>query len=298
MPDRTDSVNHISNIEGYLGFLVENGREPSARTYGAMLRGFDGWLLQRDRSIENYLLNDVETYKRQLGLNSAHTANTFLAAIRGYQNWRTGSLSLTSTMVIPETQRANQLQLVTRERAVQSYGKKTATAAEVHDLLWKMSNDRVDPVVYSGTVLHFYFGARSTELAHNLAYAEIDWEDRSMILQTAKTGALRYLAWHDAITPYLVTWYDAIPHPRPDYWLTPRIRKYTIGGMPVTTKFGRRTFETEQRILGVSQDLIDAILGHTNRRIGDQYMDWTALQMEIRNVMENRHYMLVHGIIS
>jgi len=287
-----------TSIEDYLRYLVLNGREPSARTYGALLRGFEGWLLQRERDITNYLTTDVETYKRQLGIRNANTANTFLAAMRGYQRWRTGSLPLTSAMIMPETQRVNQLQLVTRERKQPTYGKKTATAAEVHDLLLKMARDRLDPVVYSGVVLHFYFGARAVELGHNLAYAKIDWDDRSMLIQTAKTKAWRYLAWHEAITPFLMTWYDEIPVPRPDTWLTSRIKNYSVGGLRVTTKFGRRTFETEQRLLGVPQDLIDAILGHTNARIGDVYMDWTALQSDIRDVMETRHYMLVNGILS
>ena len=287
-----------TSIEDYLRYLVLNGREPSARTYGALLRGFEGWLLQRERDITNYLTTDVETYKRQLGIRNANTANTFLAAMRGYQRWRTGSLPLTSAMIMPETQRVNQLQLVTRERKQPVYGKKTATAAEVHDLLLKMARDRLDPVVYSGVVLHFYFGARAVELAHNLAFAQIDWDDRSMLIQTAKTKAWRYLAWHEAITPFLMTWYDEIPVPRPDTWLTSRIKNYSVGGLRVTTKFGRRTFETEQRLLGVPQDLIDAILGHTNARIGDVYMDWTALQSDIRDVMETRHYMLVNGILS
>ena len=287
-----------TSIEDYLRYLVLNGREPSARTYGALLRGFEGWLLQRERDITNYLTTDVETYKRQLGIRNANTANTFLAAMRGYQRWRTGSLPLTSAMIMPETQRVNQLQLVTRERKQPVYGKKTATAAEVHDLLLKMARDRLDPVVYSGVVLHFYFGARAVELAHNLAFAQIDWDDRSMLIQTAKTKAWRYLSWHDSITPFLQTWYDEVPFPRPDYWLTARIKNYNVSGMRVTTKFGRRTFETEQRLLGVPQDLIDAILGHTNSRIGDVYMDWTALQSDIRDVMETRHYMLVNGILS
>lgn len=287
-----------TGIVGYLRYLVLNGREPSARTYGALLRGFEEWLSCRERTIEDYLTTDVETYKRQLGLQSANTANTFLAAIRGYQRWRTGSLPLTSDMIMPETQRSNQLQLVTRERHQPVYGKTTANADEVHDLLWRMAKDRLDPVVYSGVVLHFYFGARAVELAHNLSYAKIDWDDRSMLIQTAKTKAWRYLAWHPSITPFLQTWYDEVPFPRPDYWLTSRIRRYKVANLRVTTKFGRRTFETEERLLGVSRDIIDAILGHTNRRIGDMYMDWTALQADIRDVMENRHYMILRGIIS
>ena len=71
-----------TGIVGYLRYLVLNGREPSARTYGALLRGFDEWLSYRERTIEDYLTTDVETYKRQLGLRSANTANIFLAAIR------------------------------------------------------------------------------------------------------------------------------------------------------------------------------------------------------------------------
>lgn len=286
------------SIENYLRFLVQNGREPAARTYGALLRGFEGWLFTQGRDISNYLVIDVETYKRQLGAKSANTANTFLAAIKGYQKWRTGSLPVTSDMIMPETQRLNQLQLVRRERLNPVYGKKTATAAEAHELLLKMVKDNVDPVVYSGTVLHFYFGARAVELGQNLAFAEIDWDNRSMLLQTAKTKVWRYLAWHPAITPFLQVWYDEIPLPRPDHWLTARIRRYKVSGLRMTTKLGRRTFETEERKLGVSQDLIDVILGHTNNRIGDVYMDWTSLQDDIRDVMENRHYMVINGIIS
>ena len=106
------------------------------------------------------------------------------------------------------------------------------------------------------------------------------------------------MPYHENKKTFLQTWYDEVPFPRPDYWLTARIKNYDVSGLRVTTKFGRRTCETEQRLLGVPQDLIDAILGHTNSRIGDVYMDWTALQSDIRDVMETRHYMLVNGILS
>ncbi len=287
-----------ASLEGYLKYLVENDRIPAAKTYGALLRKFDVWLAGRGRSLVDYLPVDAEVYKRQLGAHNANTANTFLAAIQGYQKWRVGSLSLTSDLIVPETQRSNQLKLIRRERNIRKYEKTALTPDEAQMLFRKMRKDRLDPVVYAGTVLHFYFGARASELGRNLADAAIDFDKREMILTTGKTRVPRYLAWHDTITPYMVVWYDEIPLKRPDYWLTRRIRQYRINGIPITSKFGRKSFETNERALEVPQMLIDAILGHTNNRIGDVYMDWTSLQSDIRDVMENKHYMLVHDVLG
>lgn len=286
-----------TGIEGYQGYLIQNRRFGSAETYGSLLRGFEGWLDTGGRSLDEYRANDVETYVRHQGLKSPYTANTFLAAVRGYQRWRTGSLDLTSPMVIPETQRANQLQLIKPEKIRRSYQKMALVADEVGDLLKRMERDGVSELVFAGTVLTFYFGARPVELARNLGYAEIHWDERWMMLETAKNKMLRLLAWDDRITPYLMTWYAEVPRPYPDWWLTRHIREYTVAGVRVTSKTGRRSFETEERMLGIDKDVIDLILGHANSRVGDIYTDWSRWEGLVRDVLENRHYLLLSDVI-
>jgi site-specific recombinase XerD len=286
-----------TSIEAFQQYLVQNRRFGSADTYGSLLRGFEDWLETGGSTLDGYRSNDVETYVRHQGLKSPYTANTFLAAIRSYQKWRTGSLSLDSPMVMPETQRANQLLLIKPEKIRRSYQKMALVADEVGDLLKKMERDRVSDLVYAGTVLTFYFGARPVELARNLANAEIHWDDRWMLIQTAKSQEWRILAWDDAIAPHLMVWYDEVPRPYPDWWLTRHLGPYTIAGVNVTSKTGRRSFETEERMLGVDKDVIDLILGHANERVGDIYTDWSRWEGLVRDVLENRHYLLLSDVL-
>ncbi|MGP8138294.1 MAG: hypothetical protein ACLQCW_00545 [Methanoregula sp.] len=120
-----------------------------------------------------------------------------------------------------------------------------------------------------------------------------------MQLYTAKTGDYRYLAWHPVITPHLKRWIAALPtFAYPNAWLTTRIKEYTVGGVRVTAKTGRKTVQTQFRLAGISDHITDAVLGHVSRSaMGDHYTDFTQFEPEIKRAMVDRHYMIVKGLI-
>jgi integrase len=135
----------------------------------------------------------------------------------------------------------------------------------------------------------------------------VDLKKREMIVQTAKTGVERYLAWHPRLDPYIKTWYDYVKRrgglPYSGQWLTKTLkyemgtRVVEIGKTAVTSRTCRRTFETQMRLLGVQDIIIRAVLGHTDVSMSDVYTDWTEFAPEIRKVMENNHYMILNKVI-
>lgn len=60
---------------------------------------------------------------------------------------------------------------------------------------------------------------------------------------------------------------------------------------PVTAKTARITFETQMKKAGVEQWKIDFLMGHAVK-IPDIYSDWMELLDELREVMEQKHYLL------
>ena len=82
-------------------------------------------------------------------------------------------------------------------------------------------------------------------------------------------------------------------------WLTRRINSYTVAGVKVTAKTGRRSVQTNFRISGIPDYITDAVLGHISRSsaIGDQYTDFAMFEPEIRKAMEEQHYMITGGVL-
>ena len=166
-------------------------------------------------------------------------------------------------------------------------------------LLKTIEDTEKDDLLYSAAVVQFYFGARPVELAHWLRSAKIDWNKRSMIIMTAKTHRERFLAWHEKITPHLNKWYSSLPVSEGSKWITRKLGKYSIDGMKITAKTGRKTIQTQFRLAGVDDMYTDMILGHVSRtsKIGDIYTDFEQFDAQIRDVMENKHFMLTQNVI-
>jgi integrase len=294
-------------INRFTQYLTSVGKIPAARIYKSALRGFSFWLSARKKTFDNFTVIDVQEYMSRIKNNS--TANIFLGAIRGYMKFRKVTLPVGDPRVLIETQRENQIRgLMSRSKRI----KREKVALTVEDLkaflkiLEKKPKTSRNELVYSGVILHWYFGARPIEIGKWLRTsgvehpAEINWKNRTMQIYTAKTGNYRYLAWHPAITPHLKRWCAAIPSfLHPNAWLTTRIKEYTIGGVHVTAKTGRRTVQTQFRLSGIPDYITDHVLGHVSRSsaIGDIYTDFTLLESQIKNAMVRDHYMVKNGII-
>jgi hypothetical protein len=157
-----------------------------------MLRGFSGYLSNKGKNFDTFTTDDADTYIRTF--QNINSANFFLAALKGYMGFRTASLSLDDKNVMRETQRNNQVRALRARPVRQTREKISLNPEELKKLLADIENTKNSDVLYCGTVLHFYFGARPIELGHFLRTAKINWSDNSMELLTAKTRAVRFLA--------------------------------------------------------------------------------------------------------
>ena len=287
-------------LSSYIEFLVQNKRHSAARSYEMMLRPFARWLAEHGRTLDTFTQNDVETYRR--AIPNPNTSNQFFYAIRGYASYRTGALDFGDPRVIPEMQRANQLRMMRPEKPMPKPDKKYLTSAELRNFLRRLYKDTEDDVLYSAVVCQFYFGARPIELAYHLKFGEnaakIRWDKNDMMLWTAKRGGYRYLAWHDDISPYLETWYNALPVEPPGEWVTRRIRKYRVGKLRMRSYIGRYSFQTHLRLVRADDLLIDSVMGHASpSRIADGYTSFDAFQDDIRQMMEDNHYMIRDSVV-
>ena len=294
-------------ISRYIAHLIKSDRKPAAKTYKSVLFSFSTWLDLHGKTFDTFNTVDVEEYMS--GLKNHNTANMFSGAIRGYMKFRVATLQFNDSTVMIETQRMNQLSLI-KPRAIRSQREKVALTSDelksLLELMGKKTNSVKNQLVYAGTILHFYFGARPVELAQWLRTsgvehpAQIDWKKNEMQLWTAKVKHYRYLPWHESITPILKMWYTHLPLDEPSAeWLTRHINKYTIGGVHITAKTGRKTVQTQMRMHGVDDFLTDCILGHVSKSsaIGSIYTDFTFFETKLQDVMRKNHYMILDGII-
>lgn len=290
MDDRTE-------ISKYAAHLVKTGRSPSASLYSSSLGKFSFWLKQHKRDFSSFTMLDIESYMHEI--ENDNTSNAFLASLKGYMKYRCASLGIDSPDVMRETQRSNQISIM-RAKPVRPKRQKVAlTSDELTMLLETIEKNEKDDLLYAAAVVQFYFGARPVELAVWLRSAKIDWSKRSMVIMTAKTHRERFLAWHEKITPYLNKWYSSLPVSEGAKWITRKLSKYSIDGMKITAKTGRKTLQTQFRLAGVDDMMTDMVLGHVSRtsRIGDVYTDFEQFDKQIRDVMENKHFMLTENVI-
>lgn len=290
-----------AEIQSYVSHLKQNGREMASTRYASALRTFAGYLhgiKPTGKTFDTFTTNDVESYVRSIP--NANTANMALSVIRGYMEYRSQSLDIDDPRAPRELQRSNQLGRIKPAKIIPTREKKSLTPEELRQLLKAIEDNehgKDADLIYAATVVQFYFGARPVELHNWLRRAKINWKDNSMVIMTAKTHRERFLAWHPNLTPYLTLWYQSLPLPGLERWLTRRIKKYSFQGMKVTAKTGRKTVQTQFRLRKIDDNTIDIIIGHTINKIADIYTDFAEFDNMVRDIMVNKHYMIEEKII-
>ena len=263
--------------------------------YYYALRNFDNFLQGMGKTLDNFTPTDAELFMSKM--SSPNSAKVFLTAIRKYALWRAQNV-LTSDEYLLENRRFIGLKEIKPPKTVRKIEKKALTIEELKKVL---DATKYSYPMYSATVVHFYFGARPLELSDYITNAKIDLKNRYMIIKTAKTGNDRILPWSKEVHEYVKFWIDyvnslLVHYNRPQEWYTKNIKPFAKKtDLSITAKTGRRTFETQMRKLGVEQWKIDALLGHTGK-IPDIYTDWTMLLDDLREVMEENHYMMVNKL--
>lgn len=301
------SKGDISEIQRYTTHLRSCHREPSAKVYSSVMSSFAYWLSKRNRTFDTFILTDVQEYFSNIP--NIHTANQFLAALKGYMRFRCATVPLNNPKSAMENQRLAQLSLVNARPKRPNRERKSLTTDELIELLDKIKRGKrakLAELVYSGTILQFYTGARPVELGYWLQSsgvehpAKIDWDNNEMQLWSAKVNFYRYIPWSSSVTPHLKRWCKAIPKfAHPNAWLTDHIGVYTINGLHITSYTGRRTVQTQMRLAGIDDVITNSLLGHVSRnsQMADTYTDFQKFNEKIKSVMLNDHYMIKAGIL-
>lgn len=290
------------SISDFCSFLKDSGRTASSRTYGFSLNGFDRWLMSKfSKNIDTFTQHDVILYMSTL--SSPRTANLFKAAIKGYSKFRAGNLPMGDPQAPLEMQRTAQVDLIRNRKVNRAFEKVSLSSEEVNRILRAINRSKSS--LYPLALVSAYFGNRPIEMEKNIADAKINWRDCSMVIKTAKTGNERFLCWDERITPHLKVVAKSAPYPYAGEYLTKNIGAWQKArpGLPVdikvTTKTFRKTFQTQERLIGVEDMYIDHIMGHVgNNPVADIYTDFTTFQDKIREVMTtDKHYMLRYAIL-
>lgn len=289
-------------LNRFLQNLNESNRQPAAKTYKSVLSTFSSWLEQRGSTLSTFTTTEADTYFRNI--QNVYTANMFLGALKSYMAYRFRSLPADDPRFAVGMQRYMQLESIKARPKRRVPGKVALTPSEVADLLAMIKKRKHHEVLYAGAVLCFLWGARPIEQEHFMRSsgiqhrAEYQWNKNEMMLWTSKVHYMRFLAWHEKITPYVKTWVKALPFTTPGEYLTTHLNSYNIGGVNVTARTGRKSVQTNLILGGADGWIVDAILGHSNTNsIADTYTDFTMYQSKIKDVLVNKHYLITEEII-
>ena len=291
----------------YIAHMKEVGKIGGAASYDSMLRRFQKYL--RDKvgiTIEQATSIHVEQFLATI--DNGGSMNVALAAIRGYFKYRYSALPMGDPSLMVEMQRYNQMENIRPSRREKKLEKKSLTPRELKNFLAVLKAHEANNELYAGVIVNFYFGGRPVEMASKMASARISLKERKMFIQTAKTQTERYLTWHPKMDPYMQTWYEFMHKdgkkglPYPGAWLTKSIKNLLgsdrkTGGVIVTARTARRTFETQMRLNGVPDIAIRAVLGHTDTSMSDVYTDWTQFVPVITKAMVEDHYMITGKVL-
>jgi site-specific recombinase XerD len=295
-----------SLVEQYVAHLTKTEKTGAAKTYGALLRSFEIWLDKHNIPIESVTALVVDEYL--VTITNSKTSQTVRNALVGVFQYRYMLLPMGDPMAPAELQRITQIRMLRPKRRVKKMEKFSFSPEDLKLFIKKMRDGGVTPELQAGVILLFYFGARPRELAEYLAKAKISFPKREMWIHTEKTLIERYLAWDPVMDPYVKTWYEFVIKagknglPYPGEWVTKNLKqqmKHSLktAGVHVTSRTARRTFQTQMRLIGVPELVIDAVLGHMNKNIGDVYTDWTQFGPVIRDAMVNNHYMIKNKVV-
>jgi len=307
--DTVTSVIDGVDIKTFESFLRSQGAKKTPRTYKSILVGFARYLwLDGKKTFDTFTENDVMSFMATK--NTPATANMVLSSVIAYVKFRISKIEPDNiNLIIKETHRLSRLRTIRRKsnpkdmRAVRSI-----TVDSLSELLERVSNKRCPTELHAGIMCLFYFGMRPIELEEYMITARIDFEDRWMEVPIAKrNGVKKWLPWCDEMTPYVFEWWLAINHGKKTpskfngEWLTRQLHMYVnskpIGGIEITSRTGRITFETQMRKIGIPLHYIQFIMGHTTDAMSDVYTDLSMFEHELRDVMENKHYMVVGGVL-
>lgn len=297
------------DINTFESFLRSQGAKKTPRTYKSTLVGFARFLWKNGKkTFDNFTENDVLVFMSTK--NTPASANMVLSSVIAYMKFRISRIDPENiNLIITETHRLARLRTIKRKsnpkdmRAVRSIN-----TDSLEQLIRRVSGKRYPEELIPGIMCLFYFGMRPIELEEYMSNAKVNFEERWLEVPIAKrNGVKKWLPWCEEMTPYVFAWwlavkkYESTPTKFNGEWLTRQLHTYVnhkpIGGIEITARTARITFETQMRKLGIPLHYIKFILGHTTDAMSDVYTDLSMFEDELRDVMENKHYMVIGGVL-
>lgn len=283
-------------------------RPRAAERYYYAFKSFANWLGKplESLTVDDFMqLSVVEEYLD--GIENPYTANTFVSACRSFArfvkfNYRPRSIEdrlyKEDFYEAMHTLSFEELPEYTKSEAI--------TVDELRALLEVLEDE---PLLYSATVLHFYTGARPSELARPYEVGKIDldrpkpepivdFRKRIMSIPTAKSrkGRRMRIIPIDGIQDHVRVWIENVDEianyagGKGYEWYTKNIKAPARkAGVRVTAKTARKTFETEMTRRGIEEWERRYWLGH-KWMVPDRYRDYTKLIDKLREDVVSRHY--------
>ncbi len=277
-------------IEEFIEHLKLRGKESAANVYRTQLIKFEQFLASKGSSLDTFTPADVQEFTTGM---KPRTANLTISAIRSYLAFRVSTASPENYM--HEDQRYHAVKSLISLHKVPTKLKKSALKPEEVETLLTKVYDKYGEPLFSGVVCLFYFGWRAGEAVENFSKARISYKNRYIWIITAKTGNERIIPYPDYLHAHVKAWQREAKRICSTYvrhreYLTKHLRKWRIGGVRVTAKTARRTFETHMRKSGMTQWKLNFVLGHSTQ-VPDIYTDYTELVEDIRHELEEKHYL-------
>jgi len=269
------------------------------------------------KEVEDLTLEDLNPAQVEIFINSIKNSNTASSYLSAFKSL----FSFIKKQYIPKsvedfiylTQYEKGIEAIKKREIPKYFSKEALNEEELLNLLEEIKKDN-DEYLFSAAVVHFYFGARPSELARPFKIIEIDLDKVGMLvkmhgralidlkqklicLPTAKSKHRIRILPFDFIEEHMIEWIKGIDvvlnYCRPNEWFTKKIKTVAsrIGLRKVTARTARKTFETMWRIVESRQWLIDYMLGHATT-IPDIYTDYRELMPVIREAIKEKHYLL------
>lgn len=283
-------------LRKYLRQIEAERRKDTYRTYAVLLSSFDNWLRKQNKSIENCEREDIVAYLKKKDNWTKKTGETFLTIVKTFLRWYLRKIPNPTT--IPELRNYNMIRNriedildlrypTSIEKIPREKKKEALTIDEVKRLLKILKKRSREDYLF--TYILLYLGLRKTELLGIGKRTEIDLRKNKLKVLIAKTEyGIRTLYFNNYVKRLLK---EYLKNPVRDPWVfNNKLKRYSrIMGFRVYPHMLRNTFRTAQIKRIGREVLVDRLMGHAPKSMGEHYTKIS--DEEIKEAMTTLHYM-------
>jgi len=283
-------------LEKYLEEVKAERRKETHKTYSALLPPFNTWLKKQGKSIEESEKLDIIDYLKEKEKWTKKTGEIFLTVLKTFLRWYMDEIPDPATT--EEVQEFNKSRkrigkmLKTKyptsiEKIPKKKKKEALTIDEVKKLLKTLKKRSRKEYLF--TYILLYMGLRKSELLGIGKKTTVDLKKNKFEVLIAKTEyGTRTLYFNDYVKGLLR---EYLKDPVRDSWVfNNKLRNYgRIMEFKMYPHMFRNTFQTESiRIIG-REVLVDKLMGHKPKSMGEHYTKIS--DDEIKESMTTLHYM-------